>query len=252
MHVFAISGLHVMAVASVLSVLARLLFWLPRRWAGAAVLPFLWGYVVVIGCPPSAVRAAAMASVGALAPVFWRRPDGLTAWSVTFLAIHLYDPLMIVNVGSALSFGVMLAILLTGDALRGWGALAKGLMMTLAAWAAGVPIAAHVFGRITPGGLLANLVLIAVAKITVYAGTLGMVMSMVSETAAAHLNALAALCTEGMVLMADAVSRLPGSNFEVATWPIWLCGVWYVGILALVWLGCRYRRYREGIWYNFR
>ena len=48
MHVFAVSGVHVMAVAKVLALLAQLLF-VPKRLAGAAAIPFVWGYVCVIG-----------------------------------------------------------------------------------------------------------------------------------------------------------------------------------------------------------
>ena len=61
-HVFAISGLHVMAVARVLVFLLRLL-WLPRRLAETAAVPVLWGYLAHIGFPPSAVRAGAMATL---------------------------------------------------------------------------------------------------------------------------------------------------------------------------------------------
>ena len=76
MHVFAVSGVHVMAVAKVLAVLMQLLF-VPKRFAGAAAVPFVWGYVCVIGLPPSAVRAATMATFYFSAPVFWRRPSAV-------------------------------------------------------------------------------------------------------------------------------------------------------------------------------
>lgn len=234
-HVFAISGLHVMAVADVLSVLILALL-VPRRFAGCAALPVLWGYVCLIGFPASAVRAALMATVSFAAPVFWRRPQSLRAWELAFLAVHLTDPLMIANVGSALSFAVMLAIVVVGEMTSGLAKWKRSLAATLAAWAVGVPIAARVFGRVTPGGLLANLVLIAAARLTVYAGVAGAALSAVSDRVAAHVNNLCALGIKAMVLVADGVSRLPGSNFETGAWPLTTCIEWYVALLLACFL----------------
>lgn len=233
MHVFAISGLHVMAVADVLTFLLLALL-VPRRFVGIVAIPLLWGYVRLIGSPPSAVRAALMATFSLLAPLIWRRADGLRSWSLTFLLVHLLDPLMITNVGNVLSFAVMLAIVLVGDAVREWAKWKRTILVTMAAWAIGVPISAHVFGRVTPGGMVANLVLIATAKLTVTAGAVGVAVSFVSDELAAHLNNLCALGIRTMVLVAEGVSRLPGGNFETGNWTLLTCFAWYLALMLLV------------------
>ena len=234
-HVFAISGLHVMAIARVLVFLLRLL-WLPRRFAAAATIPILWGYLALIGFPPSAVRAGAMASLACLAPLFGRRPNGVAAWSLTFLGVYGLRPTRVEDVGCGLSFAVMLAILVVGDRLRDRPeGLGKTLAVAVAAWAAGVPIAAHVFGRVTPGGVLANLALVPAAGVTVYAGAVGLLASFVSEPLAAHLNGLSGLFTRAMVVLSDGVARLPGANAEVPKWPVSACLAWYAALgLALL------------------
>ena len=232
-HVFAISGLHVMAVANVLTLLISCTF-LPRRLVGLAAIPLLWGYVQVIGFPPSAVRAALMATFDFLALVFWRRPDGLRSWSLTFLAVHLVCPQQIVNVGSALSFMVMLAVVLTGDLTRNMPRGRRALCVTVAAWAVGVPIAAHVFGRVTPGGMLANLVLLSVARLSVYAGALGLASGFVSRAVSVHLNNLSALAIQAMTMVAEAVSRIPGAHVETDRWPISWCLAWYAALVLAV------------------
>ena len=246
-HVFAISGLHVMGVAHVLTLLLRFAF-VPRRFVGAVAVPVLWGYVILIGAPPSAVRAAFMATLSCLAPLFWRRADGVTAWALTYLGVHLARPQLVADVGCALSFAVMLSILVACDCFRarreGWG---KTLAITCVAWAAGVPIAAHVFGRITPGGILANLALIPTAAVTVYAGATGLLASFASETLAAHLNALSALFTKAMVVLSDGVSRLPGANVEVARWSVSLCAEWYAALALLLILHALLRRRRSAL-----
>ena len=227
MHVFAISGLHVMAVAELL-LYALLLLAVPLRLAGVASVPLLWGYVWLIGFPPSAVRAAMMATFSASAPALWRRVDGLRSWALTFLSVHLVCPRQIVDVGSVLSFAVMLAIVLVGDCVRDLPRWARALCVTFAAWAAGVPVSAHIFGRVTPGGLLSNFVLLAAARLAVVSGALGLALGCLSKSVSAHLNNLMSLAIRAMVLVADAVTRIPGTNFETGRWTLWACLGWYV------------------------
>jgi len=243
-HVFAISGLHVLVVARVFAFLLALAF-VPIRWQGALAVPLVWGYVLLVGAPPSAVRAALMASLCGLAPLFGRRADSLDAWATAFLAVHLLAPLQIADVGSQLSFAVMLALVVAGRVTHGLSSpRVQALCIAFAAWAAGVPIAAAVFGRVTPGGLLANLVLITAASYSVSAGAVGAVASLVSERFAAHFNNLSALMTEAMVRISEIVARLPGANFEVARWDLSVCIGWYAALALVFWaLGvCQRRR----------
>ena len=235
MHVFAISGLHVMAVAKVLVCLLALCG-LPRRGAGAAAIPILWGYVHLIGSPPSAIRAVIMASFYCLAPLFWRRPNLLRAWALAFLSIHLFSPLMIANVGNALSFSVMLALALAVEWEHRAGVRVPSVVVAIVVWAAGVPIAAHVFGRVTPGGILANLVLITAATWTVFSGVVGVLASFLSETLAAHLNNLSALCTQAMVGVSEFVARLPYASLDVGRWTLLQCAEWYLMVALIVFL----------------
>lgn len=244
LHVFAISGLHVAVVAQVLLYLLAL-FLVPRRLIGLFSVPLLWSYVILIGCPPSAIRAALMASVLLLAPVCWRRPNGVQAWALAFLVVHLVSPRMIVNVGNILSFVVMLSIVLVGETVRDLAKWKQSLVLTFAAWAVGVPISAHVFGRVTPGGILANLVLIFAAKMTVVAGAVGILASTVSTTLAAHVNNLGALFVRLMVGLSTAVSKLPFSNFETGSWTISSCLLWYGVLLILTFMIVKVRNSRK-------
>ena len=107
MHIFAISGLHVMVIALTLRALAKM-FFIPLRLAGALSLPVLWLYVFIVGIPPSAVRAAIMASIHFSSALFLRRPNAVVSWSLTFLIVHLHSPALIrdaVYAGYAVGFG---------------------------------------------------------------------------------------------------------------------------------------------------
>jgi competence protein ComEC len=234
-HVFAISGLHVMLVAGALSFVLSLLG-VPARAAGAAVAPILWLYVAMTGFSPSAVRAAAMASICNLAPVFWRRPDGLVAWSLTFLAVYALDPAKLYDTGCALSFAVMLGLVFWGRFTAEFvkNRILAAIVTSLAAWAVGTPIAAHAFGRVTPGGIMANLALIPAAGVSVKAALAGIVASLFSDRLAAHANNFAALVADAMSGLSRAVARIPGANMEVAPWSVAACIAWYAALALLL------------------
>lgn len=235
-HVFAVSGLHVGTVA--LTVFALLvLCGVPLRWTGLFVVPAVWGYALLIGAPTSAVRAAAMASLAALGPVFLRRADLLVSWALVFLAVHLAHPAALADVGSLLSFTVMLAIAV-------WARF-FGRGVTFAAWAAGVPIVAHVFGVFTPAGLFANLLLLPAAGVTVAAGTLGVLASFVSEALAAHVNGAAALFTRLMAGLSETVASVPGASVEIVPWTRGQCAAWYLALALAVGLAVHVRERRR-------
>lgn len=234
-HVFAISGLHVLFVAKIFSTLLALAF-VPRRIAGLVLVPLLWTYVALVGSGPSAVRAATMATVCRLSPLFWRRSNGFVAWSIAFVITYVRAPEMVFDVGCGLSFAVMFAIV-------AWVRWSKGVRLDSAcslgipaiAWLAGVPMAAHVFGRITPGGLVANLFAVPMAEAGVTAGSLGLMASYFSEPLAVHLNNLSALATGSLAGLSRFVASQGWSSRPVRPWSIPECIAWYVAmVLALL------------------
>lgn len=233
-HLFAISGLHVMVVARAMLFVLVLAF-VPVRVAQVAVLPPLWIYVLLVGAPPSAVRAAAMASFHLVAPACWRRPDAVRSWALTFLLVYGSDPGKLADAGCGLSFAVMLALVLWGRWVVRSGLSDRWAKVgvTAVAWAAGVPIAARVFGRVTPGGLVANLVAVPAAVGSVVGGLLGVLSSYLSLRLAAHVNNLAALFTRFTAGLSRSVAGLPGANFQVEQWNLAECVSWYVALLLL-------------------
>lgn len=231
-HVFAISGLHVVIVSKLLSLLLTMLF-IPRRWTGLALIPLTWGYVWITGAGPSAVRAAAMASFYFAAPMFWRKPNALMSWLITFICAHVVHPEALLDAGSLLSFTVMLSLILwarTGFAVG--NGLASGVVASSVAWAAGAPIVARYFGLCSPGGLIVNIVMIPAAGVAVTAGALGVFASFMSETAASYLNGCAGMSIEVMQGLSVLVASIPLSAARPADWSIPFCATWYVALAA--------------------
>ena len=236
-HVFAISGLHVMVVAWLLSAALSSLG-VSVRAHGLVCLPLVWAYVVLTGLRPSAVRAATMVSLFLVAPMLGRRPDSLAAWSVTALGVYAFSPERLFDLGCTLSFVVMFGIVVwchwarhfrpwfeEGSCWRKWSG---GMGVSLAAWVAGVPVAAAAFGRFTPGGLLANTVMIFCAQWMVKLGAGGLVASFICLPLAVVLNNGTAILTWVMASVSEWVAALPFSSFSVTPWSLPKCALWYV------------------------
>ena len=263
-HVFAISGLHVMVVAGLITCLLRR-FDVPLHARGLVAVPLLVAYTLLTGARPSAVRAALMAALWFLAPVFGRRPDPLAAWSVTAFAVYLLHPERLFDVGCTLSFAVMFGIVLwidgtrylvsplPGETVAGWrwtdwkgklrrkaGAFAQAMGVSFAAWVASVPVTACVFGRFTVGGLVANVVLVLCAKWMVNAGVTGLAASFICLPLGALFNNAAAALTGVMVVASEQVAAWPWASVEVRPWGAWTCLAWYVAWGAAFALVCRY------------
>ena len=112
--------------------------------------------------------------------------------------------------------------------------------VSLAAWLASVPLTAYYFGRFTPGGLFANLVIGPCSFFIVVAGCLGMAASLLSEWAASLFNHAAGFFTLVMVRTAEVTAACPGGNFRIAKWAPWMVWAWF-GVLVGVagWLRAR-------------
>ena len=233
-HVFAISGLHVMVVAQILAVLLMACD-VGQRCLGVVLVPLVWLYVLLTGASPSAVRAAGMASLYFAAPVFGRAPNALSAWTATFLATHLSDPSLLLNVGSQLSFAVVLTLIFAVRATRHARPGVRFAVLTLATWAAGVPLVASAFGRFTLGGLVANLVLVPAAECAVIVASVGLLASYLSDPLAAYFTNLAVLVADVMSNVSFLTAALPGAHGETVPWPWYACGLWYLLLAGGLW-----------------
>jgi ComEC/Rec2-related protein len=277
-HVYSISGLHIVLVATVLS-LAVSACGIPRTYWVLVSGPLLIFYTALTGARPPAVRACLMALLYLAAPLIGRRPNALMALAGTALIVHALQPWLIFDVGCVLSFTVMGGLVAfcrpfcqAGQRLfrvarlteranlsRAAGAkararrldmlkqaivwLSNSLAVSLAAWVASLPLTAHYFGRFTPGGVFANLAVGPCSFFIVVAGCLGVATSTVSEWVASCFNNAAGFFTWLMVKSAQITAAFPGANLRIKPWPLWAVWLWFGVLLVLaVWLRTRRRR----------
>ena len=282
-HVFAISGMNIALVAGLLIVLVSALG-VPRPYWVLGVAPLLVFYTFASGAQPSAMRACLMAILYFVAPLFGRKPSGSAALAGTALFVYAYSPSLVYNIGCTLSFAVMGGLVFfcgpfcaagralcriglleqrvrlyehagSGGAARRVQWLIAGLKfmidsvaVSLAAWLASLPLTAYYFGRFTPGGFFANLVIGPCAFLVMVAGSLGLVASGVSDWIASSFNHAAGFFTVVMIWTAQVTSDCPWGNFRVARWAPWQVWCWFLALAALaVWLALRKTGRSDGL-----
>lgn len=248
LHAFAVSGLHVGVVALVLRFLLLLIL-VPHRLSAALTIPFLWGYVYLVGMSASSLRAGVMATILLLSPVFFRRYNFITAWGFAFWLFHALEPSRILEVGSALSFSITLVIVVwlkffDRETRSFWSST---MMFDIVIWAASVPIMAHVFGRFTPGGLIANLFVVPLAGFVIAALVVSVVVSLVCPYLSIHLNNFAALGLKGMLESSRIVASIPGASVEVVKWDYLTCVMWYLALILFIGLLKSLLKHKYGI-----
>jgi competence protein ComEC len=211
-HMLAISGAHVGILAGALLLLVRL------AGAGARLAPAVAAlgtiaYVVFLGAPAAATRAALQA-VLLLASRFLQRPaDPLSLMAFAALAILAIRPLSVLQPGFQLSFAGVYGLLafreplavLIPQRLPGW--VRQGTAATLAASLATAPIAAWHFGIVSVIGPLSNLVAAPLVALALPAAALALVAGFVVPGAGAFLGDGAGMLLYLLRVVAEVAAR---------------------------------------------
>ena len=280
MHLFAISGLNIGVIAGAIQALLLVLRLPPwvRFAIGAALL---WLFVDITGAAPSAVRAFAMAVFLQAAFVLKRPGNLLAALVASAFVVLLVSPLQVFSASFLMSYGIVTALLVLGLPLGdAWAArwlpwrdhpkatwrwwqhaidwsgrtlaitLAVGVATTLVSLLTGLQF----FRLLTPGSLVANLVLIPAAMVVTLGGFGSLLCGLPGFTFGAvvcnHAAALVLLIIEWLVRLSV---QLPGAFVPARFSHPW------IGTLALLLLmlalltgyGSEWKLRRGGWWPPF-
>lgn len=179
-HVLSVSGMHVVIVFWLLSMLLSWMDHRPhlQRLKFPVLLFFIWGYALVTGFSPSVLRAAIMLSF-----VIWAREVGKQARIYNSIAasaffILLFHPKFLLDIGFQLSYLAVLSIVYLQPILRIWVVtrikwlkpIADYSVMSIAAQAGAFPLATYYFNQFPLYFLLANLIIVLPATGIMYAG----------------------------------------------------------------------------------
>jgi competence protein ComEC len=244
-------------------------------------LTALWLYVDITGASPSAVRAFLMIALVETAWALRRPVNPAAALAFAALAALVVDPRQLFSASFQMSYGIVAAIVLLGLPLAetwqeraavfrdlpkttwSWpqralewlwrktlAALALGFSTTLVSLVCGVLF----FGLFTPGGLVANLVLIPVSSLVIFGGFASLLLGLAGLGAVgAHFNLAAALTLRGMELAVAGLLQAPGFFLEMEFRASWVGFAALGVVMAAIFAGyaTRWEKRFGGFWTPF-
>lgn len=172
-HIFAVSGLHVGFAGALLLVVFRM-FHRERSWISFIILAAGLGfYCMLTGLAPSAIRAALMIVLAALAMRLLRPPAPVDFLALAAVLLLLTNPFLLYNAGFQLSFGVTLCLLLFVRPVQNqlrfikWVWLRDSIAVTLAASLGSIPLSVWHFYTISLEAPFYNLILVPLVSVLV-------------------------------------------------------------------------------------
>ena len=247
LHLFAVAGLHVGIVATLLWMLAMVAR-LSRKWAAALIIPSLFFYAAVTGLHISSVRAAVMSSILLGGIFFDRKVFVLNSLAAAAFFLLCWNTNELFSTGFQLSFAVVGAIILLADPLFGslqrWAApdpflprsllrgprrlmhlslewLCRGASVSLAAWIGSLPFILWYFHIVTPISLFANLLVVPIAFFILAIALLALLATPLLTWLAVVFNNANWLLAKLVLGSVQLFAQIPGGHFYVEQphWP---------------------------------
>jgi competence protein ComEC len=211
-HILSISGFHVGLITAWVLMLLRA--------AGVARVPAMLlaasvsvGYVILLGWPAPAGRAAMLAVLLALCHARQRRPQPAALLAVTCLAVMLLDPWAATDLSAWLSAGALGGATWFGrwsDRALGSHWLWRMLSSSLGATLTTAPITATAFGTVSLAGIALNFVAIPLAAVAVPGVVASLIAAALWRPLAEALAAGSGLTLRGLDLLAKWGASWPG------------------------------------------
>jgi competence protein ComEC len=236
-HLLAISGQNLVIVMVSLWFLLTLLG-IHGRPQTLLLVALLGLYTLLTGLQVSVVRSFLMMATFFGADLVWRRRDAPSALGAAALAITVIDPAQVADVGFQLSFLAVTGLAaiapvfhaFTGTGRWLWNRLRLGLGVSLAAWLATAPVVLQDFNLLTPGIVLANLLLVPLLSAEFVVGLIHLVLSPLG--AGAVSGTAASLLYDAIRAASAAITSVPFTyRYAPPPGPL-LMAVYYAGLIA--------------------
>ena len=221
-HILAVSGLHT-------GIIYAFFVFLWRGKKGSffyvMVTALLLFYMSLADFSPSVVRAACMIFLHLMAGLFRCRYDLLTAASLTFAAMLIYNPYQLFNVGFQMSFLAVASLAVIIPFVKKYY---QGIFLSAIAIQAGmVPYTAFTFNYISLGSILANIPVIFIAGIMLPTGVCALISMAVPGELFGFLIKMVDICCGLLININDFFYVSGKTSFDVVSPPVWLLIVYY-------------------------
>ncbi|MFM7823274.1 MAG: ComEC/Rec2 family competence protein, partial [Bacteroidota bacterium] len=243
LHVLCVSGMHLVLLYGILIKLFKPLL-RKRPGDNHIVFPVLvvmiWFYSLITGMSPSITRAATMTTFVILSEWLGRRVDKTNLMCASMILLCCLDPLMLLSVGFQLSFlavcGIFYLHPIILSAIEPSSKLTRQIWemtsVTLAAQLATFPLSLYLFGQFPNWFLLANMVIVPVSSIVMYAG---MILVMVGNIPwiGEWVGLSTSLSIKLLRYLVELISSLPYAVTDNIYYPILMTITVYVSLAFL-------------------
>ncbi len=266
-HIFAVDGLRIGLISGILILFFRVLQ-IPRAISGLClVIPAIWFYAGLTGFPASAIRACVMMTV-LIAGWALRRPGNpVNSLLAAAFILLLWDPQQLFQPGFQLSFLVVLCLILLlpvmndgiqvflrGDPLlpeelkprherwiRAVGRYVFGVAaISVAAWLASLPLAAHYFHLFNPVSIPANCAVVPLTTVALTSNLASLIVGAWWPFGAELFNNASWLMMKGVIWLSHWFAGWPGAYWYVSS-PGALTYIAYYAVLLAVLSGWIFR-----------
>lgn len=254
-HVIAISGGNIAILAGVVLWTLRRL-WAPPAASAIVTIAALAAYGYVVAGGPSVNRATLVAICYLAARLVDHRARPLNSLAIAATFIGCADPLVILDVGFALTFGAALAIVVGADRMMRWvqGRHTKSppdprrsassrwqaplmlLAATICAELALFPISARVFARVTAAGLVLNFAAIPLMTLGQLAGLATLAIAPLGDAAARATGYVGHLAASGLIESTRLLDWAPWLSVRVPPPEMGVIALYYVALGVAVWM----------------
>ncbi len=187
LHVLAVSGMHVGLIFIVLGWLLSPMDKLKQlRWIKPVLLlSGIWLYSLLCGLSPSILRATIMLCFLVIGGLIKRRSSAFNSLAASAFMLLIFDSSLIANVGFQLSYAAVLGIIAFYQPLynlidftsRLGDSVWKVVAVSLAAQTLTFPMSLYYFHQFPNYFLLANLLIIPITTLIIYAGIILLIIS---------------------------------------------------------------------------
>ena len=259
-HILAVSGLHI----GIIFQLIILLLGGKRRSKLTIILSttIVWAYVIFIGFPASAVRAATLLSIYSMVLLSLRPDPTLNTLALAYIIMVLVNPFNIFDIGFQMSFLAVGSILLFyplffcllsshSNIIRAiWGLFC----VSLAAQIGTLPLIVFYFGRISCYSLITSFIAIPAATLILYLCVLLFILSPLTYISflASSIEGLMQLVMNVLTSITQFIntafrltSMLPGASIEHVHLSLLQLAILYVAILAGYFAFVKWYRLKE-------
>ncbi|MFY9457596.1 MAG: ComEC/Rec2 family competence protein [Candidatus Spechtbacterales bacterium] len=242
-HITSISGMNIMILASLLIGLGLILgMWRGQAFYFALITIIL--FIIMVGAPPSAVRAGIMGGIVLFAEKIGRLSQAQRLLVIAAAVMLAFNPLLLkFDIGFQLSFLATLGIAkLSPWFLEKFSRIPKKfelqnvVAMTFPAVIFTAPVLAASFGQVSVISFFTNILIVPVLGLVLALGFFAGILGIISESLGQIAFWPVWLFLTYVYKIIDWSSGLPFAVMEITVFP------WYLTVLyfALLWWGIKY------------